>query len=139
MSEFPRLRASETAVARPPSSGGPHFPVTASYGVELAAADDPVAPPAATARAPVELSAVALTKNYRKGPVEIPVLRGVDLEVRSGEFLSIIGQSGSGKSTLLHLLGTLDAPTPAKCISTASGSTICPPPSAIGCGTSCSA
>jgi lipoprotein-releasing system ATP-binding protein len=58
----------------------------------------------------VQLRAVGLQKRYRKGPVEIPVLRGVDLEVRRGEFLSIIGQSGSGKSTLLHLLGTLDAP-----------------------------
>ena len=58
----------------------------------------------------VQLAAVGLRKSYRKGQVEIPVLRGVDLEVRRGEFLSIIGQSGSGKSTLLHLLGTLDAP-----------------------------
>jgi lipoprotein-releasing system ATP-binding protein len=58
----------------------------------------------------VRLRAVRLEKHYRKGNVEIPVLRGVDLDVRRGEFLSIIGQSGSGKSTLLHLLGTLDAP-----------------------------
>ncbi|HEX4148273.1 MAG TPA: ATP-binding cassette domain-containing protein, partial [Pirellulales bacterium] len=56
------------------------------------------------------LQAVALEKRYRKAQVEIPVLRGVDLSVRTGEFLAIIGQSGSGKSTLLHLLGTLDAP-----------------------------
>ena len=70
-------------------------------------ASDPVPPPLA----PVELRAIGIKKNYRKGPVDIPVLRGVDLEVRSGEFLAIIGQSGSGKSTLLHLLGTLDAPT----------------------------
>jgi lipoprotein-releasing system ATP-binding protein len=59
----------------------------------------------------IHLSAVALKKNYRKGPVDIPVLTGVDLELRQGEFLAIVGQSGCGKSTLLHLLGTLDAPT----------------------------
>src|SRR4029077_5536388 len=58
----------------------------------------------------VHLAAVNLCKSYRKGQVEIPVLRGIGLEVRRGEFLAIIGQSGSGKSTLLHLLGTLDAP-----------------------------
>jgi len=57
-----------------------------------------------------QLSALQVKKSYRKGQVTIPVLRGVDLEVRRGEFLAIIGQSGSGKSTLLHLLGTLDAP-----------------------------
>ena len=56
------------------------------------------------------LAAVRLKKSYRKAQVEIPVLRGVDLEVRPGEFLSIVGQSGSGKSTLLHLLATLDMP-----------------------------
>ena len=56
------------------------------------------------------LQAVGLCKSYRKGPVEIPVLRGVDLTVHRGEFLSIVGQSGCGKSTLLHLLGTLDGP-----------------------------
>ena len=51
-----------------------------------------------------------LHKSYRKSKVVIPVLKGVDLEIDRGEFVSIIGQSGSGKSTLLHLLGTLDAP-----------------------------
>ena len=65
---------------------------------------------AARAPQPVQLAAVGLWKRYHKGRVEIPVLCGVDLEVRRGEFLSIMGQSGSGKSTLLHLLGLLDAP-----------------------------
>jgi lipoprotein-releasing system ATP-binding protein len=57
-----------------------------------------------------QLRTVNLHKSYRKGPVEVPVLRGVSLGVREGEFLAIVGQSGSGKSTLLHLLCTLDAP-----------------------------
>jgi lipoprotein-releasing system ATP-binding protein len=56
------------------------------------------------------LSAVNLHKTYRKHAIQVPVLRGVDLTVQTGEFLSIVGASGSGKSTLLHLLGTLDRP-----------------------------
>lgn len=56
------------------------------------------------------LSACNLKKSYQKGPVVIPVLRGVGLSVRQGELLSIIGKSGCGKSTLLHCLATLDAP-----------------------------
>lgn len=56
------------------------------------------------------LDAINLHKTYRKNAIQTPVLRGLDLEVHQGEFLSIIGNSGSGKSTLLHLLGTLDRP-----------------------------
>lgn len=56
------------------------------------------------------LAAVNLHKTYRKHAIQVPVLRGVDLMVNAGEFLSVVGASGSGKSTLLHLLGTLDRP-----------------------------
>ncbi len=57
-----------------------------------------------------QLSAVAIDKAYRKGDYHIPVLRGVDVSVTRGEFVSVVGQSGSGKSTLMHLLGLLDVP-----------------------------
>jgi lipoprotein-releasing system ATP-binding protein len=60
--------------------------------------------------APNYVSAQALDKAYKKGQYTVPVLRGVDISVARGEFLSIVGQSGSGKSTLLHLLGLLDSP-----------------------------
>jgi len=56
------------------------------------------------------LVAANLHKTYRKNAIQTPVLRGLDLGVQSGEFLSVVGNSGSGKSTLLHLLGTLDRP-----------------------------
>jgi lipoprotein-releasing system ATP-binding protein len=56
------------------------------------------------------LSALNLKKTYVKFANRIEVLRGLDLDVAEGEFLSVIGNSGSGKSTMLHLLGTLDRP-----------------------------
>lgn len=58
----------------------------------------------------VLLKAVNLKKSYPQGAGRLEILRGVSLDVRAGEAVSIVGSSGAGKSTLMHLLGTLDRP-----------------------------
>ncbi len=53
----------------------------------------------------------SISKNYRLGEVEIAVLKGINLSIKEGEYIAIMGASGSGKSTLMNILGCLDRPT----------------------------
>jgi len=68
-------------------------------------AQSPPTPPA------VAVEARALTRRYGEGATAVDALRGVDLDVRSGELVAVMGPSGSGKSTLMHILAGLDQPT----------------------------
>ncbi|UCE10762.1 MAG: ABC transporter ATP-binding protein, partial [Candidatus Thorarchaeota archaeon] len=60
---------------------------------------------------PYTLQTVNVTKKYLLGPIDISAINGIDMRVRKGEFVAIMGPSGSGKSTLLNLIGALDRPT----------------------------
>ena len=64
-----------------------------------------------TKSAPPLISVRQLTKYYYLGRTVVPALRGIDLEVRRGELVALMGPSGSGKSTFMNLLGCLDQPT----------------------------
>lgn len=65
--------------------------------------------------APV-IEVIGVKKSYILGDMEVPILHDIDLKVREGEFLAIMGPSGSGKSTLMNLIGFLDRPTEGRII-----------------------
>jgi len=80
----------------------------------MTASDDATAAPGAVGGGkgdPPVFQARGITKVYRMGEVEVHALRGVDLDLFTGEFVVLLGPSGSGKSTLMNILGGLDLPT----------------------------
>ncbi len=68
-------------------------------------------PEGGAAQGEILLQVGGLTKSFRLGEKEIRVLKGIDLEIRRGDTIAILGVSGVGKTTLLHILGALDRPT----------------------------
>ena len=62
------------------------------------------------------IEVINVKKSYILGDMEVPILHDINLEVREGEFLAIMGPSGSGKSTLMNLIGFLDRPTEGRII-----------------------
>src|SRR5262245_43141499 len=60
---------------------------------------------------PTLIELASVTKTYRNGEVEVPVLLDVALTIRSGEYVAVMGRSGSGKSTLMNIIGLLDQPS----------------------------
>ena len=57
---------------------------------------------------------IDITKDYEVGDETTSVLKGINLKIKDGEFVGILGSSGSGKSTLMHIMGLLDTPTRGK-------------------------
>jgi ABC-type lipoprotein export system ATPase subunit len=78
-------------------------PDASHHGIAAKNRDDAKLPP-------LVIETRGLQKTYQ-GKVSVPVLHGIDVSIRAGEFVAVIGQSGSGKSTLLNILGALDVPT----------------------------
>ena len=84
--------------------------MSAVFKFENWQATEPAPPSAETVhKALIQLERIS--KTYDSGENAVQALRGVDVKIEAGEFVSIIGPSGSGKSTLMHILGCLDSPS----------------------------
>ena len=100
---------SELPHGAPPAGGSaPEPQVPAEARPEKRGATGPF--PQVAQRAPV-LSVRGLRKSYKVGDRTLEILHGIDLDLRPGELVALVGSSGAGKSTLLHILGLLDKPT----------------------------
>src|SRR5947207_507429 len=94
--------------------GSPQTTAKTTGQTAASATAPPAAPAAGVGGGELLLKAEALDKSFFDADREVRVLRGLEIDVKTGEEIAIVGQSGTGKSTLLHILGSLETPTAGK-------------------------
>ena len=106
-------RPPTTAASVASSAFAPPLPLPVTHPRPVAEPTQPtvVAVPLAPPPPPITVRVASLTKTYGEGATGVEALKGIDLEIRRGEFVAVMGSSGSGKSTLMHILGALEEPT----------------------------
>jgi putative ABC transport system ATP-binding protein len=107
VSTFLKLESgAELSGAHPATNGGGG---AEGSPIRIAPAPLPVAPVPVVPTAPVAVRIAGLRKTYGDGETRVDALKGIDLEIRRGDFVAVMGPSGSGKSTLMHILGALES------------------------------